>query len=155
MALTMAAVSLVFLLPARAAESSDVAAVKAATAQFYSALNTMFTGDIQPMKGVWSHASDVTYMGPAGDFQVGWKKVLESWESQAAMKLGGTVKPKSMSITVAGDMAVVSDIETGHNKGKDGKVEVVSIRATNVFRKENGVWKMIGHHTDILPHLAK
>jgi len=27
----------------------------------------------------------------------------------------------------------------------------VSIRATNVFRKEGGQWKMIGHHTDLLP----
>ncbi len=27
----------------------------------------------------------------------------------------------------------------------------VSLRATNVFSKENGAWKMIGHHTDMLP----
>jgi ketosteroid isomerase-like protein len=31
----------------------------------------------------------------------------------------------------------------------------VSIRATNLFRKENGAWKMIGHHTDLLPFLEK
>jgi hypothetical protein len=29
----------------------------------------------------------------------------------------------------------------------------VSIRATNLFRKESGAWKMIGHHTDLLPFL--
>jgi ketosteroid isomerase-like protein len=32
--------------------------------------------------------------------------------------------------------------------------EKVSIRATNIYRKENGQWKMIGHHTDLLPYLA-
>jgi hypothetical protein len=29
----------------------------------------------------------------------------------------------------------------------------VSIRATNLFRKEDGSWKMIGHQTDLLPFL--
>ena len=30
-----------------------------------------------------------------------------------------------------------------------------SIRATNIFRKEDGQWKMIGHHVDLLPQMAK
>ena len=44
------------------------------------------------MKKVWSHAEDVTYMGPGGGFRVGWSEVLKDWESQAAMKLGGKVE---------------------------------------------------------------
>ena len=31
-------------------------------------LNLMFAGDLGPMKDVWSHADDVTYMGPDGGF---------------------------------------------------------------------------------------
>jgi len=31
----------------------------------------------------------------------------------------------------------------------------VAIRATNVFRREAGAWKMVGHQTDLLPHLVK
>ena len=91
----------------------DEKAVRAATEQFYAALNTMFTGELGPMKDVWSHAGDVTYMGPAGGLQVGWNQVLKEWEA-----------------------------------GRE-----VSIRATNLFRKEHGTWKMIGHHTDLLPFL--
>src|SRR5258706_10512270 len=53
------------------APAGDEAAVKIAVAQFYAALNTMFTGDLGPMKEVWSHTDDVTYMGPGGGFQVG------------------------------------------------------------------------------------
>jgi len=37
----------------------------------------------------------------------------------------------------------------------DGKAEKVMLRATNVFRKENEQWKMIGHHTDTLPFLTQ
>ena len=36
-----------------------------------------------------------------------------------------------------------------------GKKSVVSLRATSIYRKENGQWKMIGHHTDLLPAMEK
>ena len=130
-------------------------AVGEATAQFYAALNAMFTGDVGPMKDVWSHAADVTYMGPGGGFLVGWDQVLAIWEAQAAMKLGGTIKPEGMRITAGPDIAIASTYEEGENTNADGKPAKVSIRATNLFRKENGKWKMIGHHTDLLPFLAK
>jgi ketosteroid isomerase-like protein len=134
------------------AAEDDRKAVAEAAARFYSALNQMFTGELAPMLEVWSHAKDVTYMGPAGDFQIGWDQVLASWKAQAAMKLGGKVQAESMRITVGRDLAVTHNVETGENT-KDGQLQKVSIRATNVFRKEKGKWKMIGHHTDLLPYL--
>ncbi len=137
------------------ASDNDKRQVREATAQFYVALNRMFTGDLGPMKEIWSHANDVTYMGPGGGFQVGWDQVLSNWEAQAAKKLGGKVEPTDMRITVGQELAIVSDIEKGENTNADGKLEKVSIRATNVFRKEGGQWKMIGHHTDLLPYLTK
>jgi len=36
-----------------------------------------------------------------------------------------------------------------------GRRETVSIRATNPFRKEDGAWKMIGHHADRLAYIPK
>ena len=132
--------------------ADDKKVVMDAAAQFYGALNVMFTGELAPMLEVWSHASDVTYMGPGGDFRVGWDQVLASWKEQAAMKLGGTVRSDNMHVAVGHDLAVTHNVEIGENV-KDGKVLKVSIRATNVFRKEGGKWKMIGHHTDLLPYL--
>ena len=137
------------------AAEKDEQGVRQAVAQFYTALNTMFTGELGPMKEVWAHANDVTYMGPGGGFQVGWDQVLAEWEAQAAKKLGGKVEPADIRITAGQDLAIVSDIEKGENTNAAGKVEKVSIRATNLFRKERGKWKMIGHHTDLLPYLAK
>ncbi len=127
--------------------------VRTAAEAFYSALNTMFTGELEPMKAVWSHKDDVTYMGPSGGFLIGWKDVLPEWEKQAAAKLGGKVVPKDMRITVGRDLAIVSNYEIGENLTSDGEPQGVSIRATNLFRSEEGGWKMIGHHTDILPFL--
>ena len=123
--------------------------------QFYSALNAMFTGNLEPMQEVWSHAEDVTYMGPDGSFKIGWEQVLKDWEMQADMKLGGKVSPKDMQVTVGRDLAIVSNYELGENVGPNAEPLEVEIRATNLFRKENGKWKMIGHHTDTLPFLKK
>ena len=148
------AVALVAASAAHAADA-DEKGVGEAAAHFYSALNAMFTGDVAPMKEVWSHKPDVTYMGPGGGFQVGWDQVLATWEAQAAKKLGGTVKPDGMRITVGRDIAIVSNYEKGENTNANGKPAKVSIRATNLFRKEGGTWKMIGHHTDLLPFLEK
>ena len=86
---------------------------------------------------------------------MGWKAVRAMWEEQTALKLGGQVRAEEMLITVSGDLAVINNFEVGENLNVNGQLEKVNIRATNVFRKENGDWKMIGHHTDLLPLLAK
>lgn len=141
---------------AHAEESvKDQSGVVAAADKFYAALNAMFVGDAEPMKTVWSHADDVTYMGPAGGFQKGWAEVVKVWDEHAAMKLGGKVTPDQMEVTAGQDIAITHNYEIGENFDKDGALQKVSIRATNIFRKEEGQWKMIGHHTDLLPYLEK
>ncbi|QKQ26448.1 YybH family protein [Candidatus Reidiella endopervernicosa] len=108
---------------------------------FYSALNLTFEGDMEPMKAVWSHADDITYMGPYGGFQVGWKQVLEVWEEHTAMKIGGKVEHADMRVTLGEDIALTQNYEIGENNPVEGEPEKVSIRATNVFRKEEGSGK--------------
>lgn len=130
--------------------SKNEMAVRRAADQFYAALNALFKGDVAPMKSVWPHADDVVYMGPDGCIQVGWDKGLKHWEIQAARKFGGKVDPMDVHFTVGDDIAVMYARETGENTNIGGKREKVDIRATNLFRKEGGAWKMIGHHTDLL-----
>jgi ketosteroid isomerase-like protein len=133
----------------------DTQAVERATAEFYKSLNLLFAGDASAMKRIWSHSDDVTYMGPAGGMEIGWKRVSANWDAQAALGLRGEVVPDEIHVTFANDMAVVQCREVGHNLDAEGRPVQVSIRATNVFREENGQWKMVGHHTDLLPFLAE
>ena len=51
--------------------ADETKGVEQATQQFYAGLNAMFTGDAGPMQEVWSHADDVTYMGPGRRNSVG------------------------------------------------------------------------------------
>jgi ketosteroid isomerase-like protein len=134
--------------------ADETKGVEQATQQFYAGLNAMFTGDTGPMQEVWSHADDVTYMGPGGGITLGWNNVRQAWEEQAALKLDGNVEPRDLHITVGNDLAFTQCVELGNNRDAEGNTVQVSIRATNLFRKENGNWKMIGHQTDLLPFLA-
>ena len=70
------------------------------------------------------------------------------------MKLGGKVTPGETHIAVSGSLAAVSNIEKGENV-VDGETVEVSIRATTTLRRESGQWKVIGHHTDLLPFLSE
>lgn len=69
------------------------------------------------------------------------------------MKLGGQVDCKDVIVHAGGDMGYSVCIEEGHNMSADGKPVVVYFRATNVFRLENGQWKLVHHHTDISQQL--
>jgi ketosteroid isomerase-like protein len=131
---------------------TDEQAVTAATANFYAALNTMFTGDGRPMKDAWSRAKDITYMGPSGLYLVGWEKIEQEWITQTASKLGGRVTPQQVHTVVGADLAVITCIESGENI-VNGKKETVRIRSSTVFRHENGAWKVIGHQTDPLGYM--
>lgn len=149
--LVVTGMALIVATPARAADD-DTQAVKAAVATFHGALNRLFTGDAAPMKAIWSHAGDVTYMGPTGTKQVGWSQVEPHWDKQAAKKLGGEVDAVDVHVTASPQLGVAVYYEKGENI-IDGQVQPVSIRATTTFRKENGQWKVIGHHTDTLAYL--
>jgi ketosteroid isomerase-like protein len=138
----------------RNSRADETRAVEQANAEFYASLNALFTGDYGPMENVWSHAEDVIYMGPAGGFQIGWDAVRANWQAQAAKKFGGRVEPAETRFIVGDELAFSVCYERGSNSVQ-GQVIPVAIRATNVFRKENGQWKMVGHHTDILPFLQK
>lgn len=156
--LNVAALAMVFAFAlggAQARAGDDTAAVMAASDRFYVALNKLFTGEIEPMKAVWSHAEDVTYMGPTGQLERGWAAILKDWEGQAAMKLGGKVEPAEVKVVLGSDIAVVTGYEVGENTNAKGKVEKLKLRASSVNRMEDGQWKMIGHQTDPLPYLAK
>ena len=128
--------------------------VPVAVDNFYDALNDMFTGQGQAMKDAWSHAGDITYMGPSGEYLVGWQAIEKEWDKQTAAKLGGTVRPEKIHIVAGNDMACLNCIEAGENI-VDGKVERVNLRSSTFFRKEGGAWKVIGHQTDLLGYMTQ
>ncbi|MGV8841433.1 MAG: YybH family protein [Bauldia sp.] len=127
--------------------------IEQAAERFYVALNVLFMGDARPMKDAWSHADDITYMGPSGLYLVGWREIEKEWDDQAAARLGGRVTPQRLHVVAGADLAVVNCVEAGENV-VDGRSETVRIRSSTVFRKEGSAWKVIGHQTDLLGFMS-
>jgi ketosteroid isomerase-like protein len=127
-------------------------AILTATDNFYAALNVLFTGNSQSMKDAWSHADDVTYMGPDGLYLIGWTSIEQMWDSVAVLKLGGRVNPQQLHTVIGADMALITCVELGENEF-NGKAESVSIRSSTVFHKRSCAWKVIAHQTDLLGYM--
>lgn len=120
-----------------------------ATRAFYAALNEILGGDVAPMLELWSHADDVTYMSPFGELLVGWEPIRASWQEQANQHLGGRVEPEELHHFASDALGFVVGFERGSVQ-IDGAQAPVDIRATSMYRVEDGRWAMIGHHTDPL-----
>ena len=124
--------------------------VRAASEEFYSALNRMLNGDAGPLAEIWSHSATVTTMHPIGGREVGWDQVRGSWEQVAQLTTQGQVTLSDQFIQVAGDVAYELGVEHGQFR-LAGQPVTGDCRVTNIYRRESGAWKIVHHHADASP----
>jgi len=98
-----------------------------AAREFYVALAAVLGGDSEPMLRIWSHADDVSYMGPFGALLVGWEPIRASWVAQATQRLGGKVEPEELHFYDSAPLGVVVGFERG-----TAEVEGRPVRSTFV-----------------------
>jgi uncharacterized protein (TIGR02246 family) len=127
-------------------------AVRAASSQFYAALNSVVNGDAGPMAEIWSQGADATTMHPIGGRQVGWDQVRVSWQQVAAIASEGRVTLGDQLVRVVGEAAY--ELGTEHVAmtlaGRSVRGEV---RVTNIYRREGGAWRIVHHHADASPEM--
>jgi ketosteroid isomerase-like protein len=124
--------------------------VRAASAKFYSALNRMLDGDASQLSGAWSHSETVTTMHPIGGEQIGWPAVRESFEQVGGLASNGRVELAGQIIHTGGELAYELGTERGQARIA-GESVAIEQRVTNVYRREDGQWKIVHHHADISP----
>jgi len=122
--------------------------VRKASERFHVALNMMLNGDASQMAGIWSHSAAVTTMHPVGGREVGWDKVEGPWRELAKLASEGQAKLLDQVIHVAGDMGYEVGIEKGQVTLAGQRVPIEH-RATNIYRREAGGWKIVHHHADV------
>ena len=135
-----------------AQQSDDVAEVRQAEARFYEALLRLMNGDSGPLKEVLSHREDATAFLGWGGYERGWAELEARWEwARSQFASGRSVTPETIAIDVSGDLAYTVAIERGDVQlaGRDER-DRSAIRATHIYRREDGVWKLVHRHADRL-----
>jgi ketosteroid isomerase-like protein len=129
--------------------------IRQASEQFYAALNRTINGDPGPMMEVWSHGPDVTAMHPLGGRETGWEEVRASWEQVAQAFSDGQVSLDGLVVVpLSDDVAYTLGTENGQARLGDETI-AIDWRVTNIYRREEGEWKMVHHHTDVSPALVE
>ena len=128
--------------------------IRQASEQFYEALNRMIDGDPEPMMEVWSHGSDVANMHPTGGRQIGWEEVRASWERGAqgfaqGFSEGEVSIEDLVVVPLSDDVAYTLGTEQGQIATLGAETVSLNQRVTNIYRREEGEWKMVLHHTDV------
>ena len=129
--------------------------IRQASEQFYAALNRTINGDPGPIMEVWSHGSDITALHPLGGRETGWREVRASWEQVAQEFSDGQVSIEGLVVVpLSDDVAYTLGTERGQATLGDERVGI-DWRVTNIYRREEGEWKIVHHHTDVSPAVVE
>jgi ketosteroid isomerase-like protein len=138
------------------AGAANEADVRAACASFYEAVNEVLSGNPAPMLHHWSHADDVSYCDTRGEVQRGWPAVEAYWKQAAAGNVFAPVQlhagGRIAHVLLSGDLACVVVGEEVRREGESGAMHA---RATNVYRREGGMWRMVHRHADAPPKVDR
>ena len=121
-----------------------------ARAKCQSALNNLVEGNPEPFKALWSRSDDTVIMGAFGGFERGPDEVARRLD-WASAGIGASGRRVENILTVVGsDLACTVDLEHMERRRDDGTYHRV-LRCTQVYRREDGEWKVIVRHADELP----
>ncbi|MEW5974782.1 MAG: nuclear transport factor 2 family protein [Acidobacteriota bacterium] len=112
----------------------------------------LVSGRPEAFKGLWSHRDDVTLVGGlGGEIERGWSAVARRLDWVSTQFFEGSRAHQEVSRAVGQDVAYVVQRETIRFRlpGQKGKVTQV-LRATMVFRREDGTWRIVHRHADAL-----
>jgi ketosteroid isomerase-like protein len=132
-------------------ETSSGSTPKAGIEEFitrcHEALRQQSQGRPEPFLDLWSHADDVTIMAAVGGFQRGFEEVsnLLRWASKA--QTFDSWSAENIVTIVLSDLAFSVELE---HYGQQAEGKGMTLRATQVYRREDGEWKVIHRHGDVL-----
>lgn len=118
--------------------------------QCHLALGEFVKGNPEPMQMMFSHREDVTLANPFGPPVRGWEQVAETMERAASQLKDGEVTGYDIVAKyVTPELAYIVELE--RRKAKVGGREEstpFALRATTIFRPEDGTWKVVHRHAD-------
>jgi len=115
----------------------------------YEAELALHNGDSAPRRAIWSRNEPVSILGAARN-ACGQREVEEVFAFLEQMFSGCTAYSFELqACDVVGQMAYTSGLEHV-SVSMDGQPRTFSLRATQVYRREGGQWKVVHRHADFV-----
>jgi ketosteroid isomerase-like protein len=122
-----------------------------AMAELIAVQRRFIDGDAAGIQRLYSHRDDVTVFGGFGGSERGWAEVGPRLAWAASHFSGGAYSQEEISATVGADVACLVSLERWSRPRPGGQGdEVFALRVTQVFRLEDGRWRLIHRHADPL-----
>jgi ketosteroid isomerase-like protein len=118
--------------------------------EFQLAQGEFLKGNTEPMNKLFSHQEDVTLNNPLSPPAHGWDEVAGTMERAASQfRDGKSTSYEILAKHVTSELAYVVEIERGEGKVGGGQdITPYVLRATMIFRPEDGTWKIVHRHAD-------
>jgi len=116
-----------------------------------AAEQAMHRGDPEPRLALWSRDDPVSLFGAWLPLETGWPDVSEGFRRVAARFSGSReYRFEVLAAGAGGDLAYTIGFE--HNVATmDGDPVTYTLRATHVYRREHGEWRIVHRHGDYPP----
>ncbi len=107
-------------------------------------------GEVEPRLALWSRTDPVTVFG-AKISASGWADLEPMFREVASWFSDSTgYEFEVIAAGASGDLAYTVGYE--HNQVKvDGEPRTYTLRATHVYRREDGQWRIVHRHADVPP----
>ena len=111
-------------------------------------LQALHNGDLGPRLAMWSTTDPVTLFGAAMSGQ-GWEQVSGIFRAIASRWSDCTdQRVELLAAGVSGDLAYTVELEHTSVSIDGVPVEPYTLRVTQVYRREDGEWKVVHRHGD-------
>ena len=115
-----------------------------------AAEKALHDGDVQPRLALWTRADPVTLLG-AKLTATGWDEIEPSFREVASWFSGAeSYEFEVIAAGASGDLAYTVGYERNAVIASGERREYV-LRATHVYRREGGHWRIVHRHADPVP----
>jgi ketosteroid isomerase-like protein len=134
-------------------ESTSMDELRAFVDRCHAAITKQSQGHPEPFLELWSHADDVTIMAAIGGYQVGFDAVRELLTAASKTQQFDGWSAENMATVLDDSLAFTVELEH-YAHADDSAGKGMTLRATQIYRREDGQWRVIHRHGDILEPIA-
>jgi ketosteroid isomerase-like protein len=128
--------------------SETGAFLEATMARYRVAETALHNGDAAPRKAMWGRIDPVTLLGAAFS-ATGWEHIEPIFDRlQARFSDCTSCEHDVIAAGASGDLAYIVALEHTTASVNGSPALPYTLRATTVFRREDGEWKVVHRHAD-------